>query len=187
MLYRGDGGAKFWNGDIWKAAFTDDDEQFQKRVENYYKEQNVPERANMTKAFYRDEYYWLEKEAEKNAKKWNVTTDEALITMANDNTYDYYGYWLSNASQSNNGHYPDTYKTVYHPTFSKDSKYSKGHPDFQPDTEQNPFNIEGGSWEELPNSEYSFIKGFYKPSTDQLGVFPNMQQGTSLYLRQNDP
>ncbi len=52
----------------------------------------------MTKAFYRDEYYWLEKEAEKNAKKWNVTTDEALITMANDNTYDYYGYWLSNAS-----------------------------------------------------------------------------------------
>lgn len=51
-------------------------------------------------------------------------------------TYDYdmRGAWKANVGQSGNGHYPDTYKKPNHPTFSKESQYSK------------PGDMEGGEW-----------------------------------------
>ena len=52
-----------------------------------------------------------------------------------DSFYDYRGYWKDIASQGKDltqilsdgfRHYPDTYKQHGHPTFSQESKYSKG-------------------------------------------------------------
>lgn len=40
-----------------------------------------------------------------------------------DIDYDMRGAWLSNAGQSENGHYPDDFKKPNHPTFSDQSKY----------------------------------------------------------------
>lgn len=44
--------------------------------------------------------------------------------------YDYRGYWKDVANQGNDqrsgSHFPDTYKQHGHPTFSVESKYSKG-------------------------------------------------------------
>lgn len=43
-------------------------------------------------------------------------------------TYDYdmRGAWKDGGEQSENGHYPDTYKKPNHPTFSDESRYHKG-------------------------------------------------------------
>lgn len=56
--------------------------------------------------------------------------EKAYQAWAKDNnregdTYDYdmRGAWKEGASQSDNGHFPDTYKKPNHPTFSNESKY----------------------------------------------------------------
>lgn len=40
--------------------------------------------------------------------------------------YDYRGFWKSNGQQDPSGHFPDTFKTHGHPTFSQESQYSRG-------------------------------------------------------------
>jgi hypothetical protein len=50
--------------------------------------------------------------------------------LASDNDYDMRGYWKAmqsgdpNAHRGSNLHFPDTYKTPYHQSFSNESKYA---------------------------------------------------------------
>lgn len=72
-------------------------------------------------------YEQMEKVANENYHKWGYNNpDEALVHALNDNTYDYRGFYRDNHNAGNNAetHWPDTYKTVYHPTFSNESRYS---------------------------------------------------------------
>jgi hypothetical protein len=43
-----------------------------------------------------------------------------------DSHYDYRGFFLSGLPHKAGDHYPDTYKQHGHPTFSVESKYSRG-------------------------------------------------------------
>lgn len=82
--------------------------------------------------------------AKDNYKAWGFDNPQQAYNMvANDKTYDYLGYYSSNPySDANaNTHWPDTYKTAYHPTFSDESIYSGvRHPKF------NPYGQVGGHW-----------------------------------------
>lgn len=58
----------------------------------------------------------------------------AFLDVEHDNTYDYEGYYndnpitawqqLDRLRRSQDSHFPDTFKTAYHPTFSDESRYS---------------------------------------------------------------
>jgi hypothetical protein len=48
-----------------------------------------------------------------------------MTRRAIDPTYDYAGAKAAGVKAGDNGHWPDTYKTPQHPTFSTESKYSK--------------------------------------------------------------
>lgn len=99
-----------------------------------------------------DEYLaYMEKLANMKSQEWAVPPlrqldqNQILTEMLNDNTYNYREFYESEPFLRNNallfgGHFPDTYKTVYHPTFSNESKYSGKR------SEYNPLGIEGGSW-----------------------------------------
>ena len=99
-----------------------------------------------------EEYYDLmEKVAEKNYRNWGFRTPyEGYIHALNDNTYNYRGFYNDNPDAVNDAesHWPDTYKTVYHPTFSNESKYSG-----IVDKNYNPKGITGGFWLD----EYRFV------------------------------
>ena len=75
-----------------------------------------------------EEYYsTMEKVAEDNYQKWGLgSPDEALVHALNDNSYNYRGFYNENPDAAANAdtHWPDTYKTVWHPTFSNESIYS---------------------------------------------------------------
>lgn len=104
---------------------------------------------------YKDsEYYnFMEKLADHKANEWGISSDEALITMLNDNTYNYKQMYMDSLIPDriiSNGHFPDTYKTVYHPTFSDESMYDPRHPRFT-SSDYNPINVpyninRGGHW-----------------------------------------
>lgn len=53
--------------------------------------------------------------------------------------YDMRGAWKEGAAQSENGHFPDTYKKPNHPTFSEESKYHGVE-------DENGIKHEGGRW-----------------------------------------
>lgn len=76
---------------------------------------------------------------------------QILEFVDDDNSYDYESYYnadpitawkqLESLRQNTGAHFPDTYKTVYHPTFSNESVYSGvKHPLY------NPEGIVGGTW-----------------------------------------
>lgn len=85
----------------------------------------------------------MEEVAEDNYRQWGYDNpDIALIHALNDNTYDYKGYYRNTPNPDANAstHWPDTYKTAYHPTFSDESKYSGIK------SEYNPLGLVGGHW-----------------------------------------
>lgn len=87
----------------------------------------------------------MEEVAGRNYDKWGFDNpDEALIHALNDNTYDYRGYFTENPEGNTDAdaHWPDTYKTVYHPTFSDESRYSG-----VVDPNYNPEGLVGGHWD----------------------------------------
>lgn len=93
--------------------------------------------------------------------------EEAYQRMANDPSYNYRDYFDNTPSDQlvydARDHWPDTYKTAYHPTFSEESKYSG----FENDL--NPLGLTGGTW-----NGNTFI-----PSQDQMlspDAFFYMQQ-----------
>lgn len=93
-----------------------------------------------------DEQYFktMERIANENYMDWGYDSPEAALLHAlNDNTYNYRQFYNDNPTATNNAqtHWPDTYKTVYHPTFSSESMYSGVR-----DRNFNPEGKIGGVW-----------------------------------------
>lgn len=96
----------------------------------------------------------MQRVANDNYKNWELpNSDAALVHALNDNTYNYRGYYNKYPNGKGNAidHWTDEFKTVYHPTFSKESKYSGKK------SQYNPKGITGGTW----YGEY------FLPSVDQ--------------------
>lgn len=88
-------------------------------------------------------YSIMERVADENYRNWGLNnSDEALIQALNDNTYDYRGFYNKYPSSGANAetHWTDEFKTVYHPTFSDESRYSGKKSQF------NPKGLTGGHW-----------------------------------------
>lgn len=94
-------------------------------------------------------YDFMERLAEFKAKEWNDDPDMVLLHMLNDNSYNYQQMYEDNPNfDIQEGHFVDTYKTAYHPTFSEESVYSGKK------SQYNPEGIVGGSWDESTRSFY---------------------------------
>lgn len=94
-------------------------------------------------------YDFMERLAEFKAKEWNDDPDMVLQHMLNDNSYNYRQMYEDNPNfDIQEGHFVDTYKTAYHPTFSEESMYSGKK------SQYNPEGIVGGSWDESTRSFY---------------------------------
>lgn len=116
-----------------------------------------------------DEQYFttMEKVAEDNYQKWGFSNpDEALLHALNDNTYNYRGYYNKYPNGKGNAvdHWPDEFKTVYHPTFSNESIYSGKK------SQYNPLGLPGGFWSgdtfipmawQLDANEYKYGGGIH--------------------------
>lgn len=93
-----------------------------------------------------DEYYsTMERVAKENWQKWGDSSEDAALTrILNANDYDYRGYYdkYPNSRANSDTHWTDEFKTVYHPTFSEESRYSGKKSKFNPD------GLKGGSWGE---------------------------------------
>lgn len=100
-----------------------------------------------------EEYYSImEKVAKENNPRWNefrikegmspLSLDEEYMRILNDNSYNYRGFYNENPDAAANAgtHWPDTYKTVWHPTFSNESIYSAQK------SQYNPLGLPGGFW-----------------------------------------
>lgn len=91
-----------------------------------------------------EEYYnIMEGVAERNYRDWGFpNSDAALVQALNDNTYNYRGYYnkYPNGKGNAKDHWPDDFKTVYHPTFSNESRYSGKK------SQYNPKGLKGGYW-----------------------------------------
>ena len=86
----------------------------------------------------------MEKVANENYTNWGFNNpDEALLYALNDNTYNYRGYYDKYPKGKGNAidHWTDEFKTVYHPTFSNESKYNG-----KVDSNFNPNGFTGGMW-----------------------------------------
>lgn len=101
-------------------------------------------------------YRFMENLADKKAQEWTtipflpLNPDIVLTQMLNDNTYNY-RQWYNDLPfgitvNDFKGHFPDAYKTAYHPTFSNESMYSPNNNKYVPNTQYNPNNITGGTW-----------------------------------------
>ncbi len=65
---------------------------------------------------------FMEELAKAKSKEWKEDEDMTLLQMLNDNTYNYKQMYEDNPDYNiQEGHFKDTYKTVYHPTFSNES------------------------------------------------------------------
>ena len=85
----------------------------------------------------------MDRVAHENFKNWGFNSpDEAFIHALNDNTYDYRGYYnkYPNSDANSLTHWTDEFKTVYHPTFSDESRYSGKK------SQYNPKGLVGGHW-----------------------------------------
>lgn len=101
-----------------------------------------------------DQQYYsiMERVAENNNNEWNrlrtedggrpLSVDEEYLRILNDNSYNYRGYYNKYPSGSGNAldHWTDEFKTVWHPSFSTQSKYSGKV------SQYNPYGILGGQW-----------------------------------------
>lgn len=85
--------------------------------------------------------------------------------------YDMRGYWLNlqggGQGQSENLHFPDTFKKPNHMTFSNQSQYS------------NPIQ-QGGIWNQSSNNQWTFQPSNYNLQQHQLPEMAN-------YFQQNEP
>lgn len=91
----------------------------------------------------KDYYAIMEKVAKENWQTWGDSSEEAALTrILNDNSFNYRDYYNENPFSRANAdtHWTDKYKTAYHPTFGKESKYSGKQ------SEYNPLGIKGGTW-----------------------------------------
>ena len=111
---------------------------------------------------------FMEELAKFKAKEWGENEDIILTEMLNDNTYNYKQMYEDNPNYNiQEGHFQDTYKTVYHPTFSKESMYSGKK------SQYNPEGITGGWWD-------------YNNKIFHAGYKQDIRN-TQKYLNQEDP
>lgn len=123
------------------------------------------------------EYYsYMDKLAQRMSKEWNMSEDEALTQMLNDNTYNYKAFYDNNKkmaikslSDPSGTHFNDVGKTMYRPTFSNESIYSGKVSDY------NPLGLIGGQW--VGDNKYI-------PSADQLNRYFNYNR-TRSYMNNN--
>ena len=91
-----------------------------------------------------EEYYnIMEEVAERNYRAWDLpNSDAALLHALNSNVYDYRGYYnkYPNGDGNAEDHWTDEFKTVYHNTFSNESRYSGKK------SQYNPKGLTGGYW-----------------------------------------
>lgn len=91
-----------------------------------------------------EEYYnIMEGVAERNYRAWDLpNSDAALLHALNSNVYDYRGYYnkYPNGDGNAEDHWTDEFKTVYHDTFSNESRYSGKK------SQYNPKGLKGGYW-----------------------------------------
>lgn len=123
-----------------------------------------------------DYYSYMDKLAQRMSNEWNVSEDQALTQMLNDNTYNYRAFYDNNRKMAikslydpSGAHFSDVGKTMYHPTFSNESIYSGNVSDY------NPLGLVGGQW--VGDNKYI-------PSTDQLNRYFNYNK-TRLYMNNN--
>lgn len=103
-----------------------------------------------------------------------MSVDEEYLRILNDNAYDYRGFYENNPVDAANAstHWPDAYKTVYHPTFSIYSNYSGKVSDF------NPKGLTGGTW---PKGPTEAREGDFQPAWWQRKLWDNTySEGGSL-------
>lgn len=120
----------------------------------------------------------MENVAADNWQQWGDESEDAALTrILNDNAYDYRGYYNDNPGSAANAdtHWPDEYKTVWHPTFSTQSKYSGKK------SQYNPYGYPGGTWQgELFNPQWYQQHqgtGFYKDGYPKLPKFKDGEEG----------
>lgn len=128
------------------------------------------------------------------ANVWGVSPSHILTSKE----YDYPTYFAENredaaAHLTGGGHFPDTYKTAEHPTFSDESRYSGSKNKF------NPKGITGGRWTEIANPlgqqwNYQFspsqiANGWnidntlnYLSNAEDNGVYITMPNGNAVLL-----
>ena len=118
--------------------------------------------------------------AEENNSTWNkqreeegtapLTIEEDYARLLNDSDYDYRGFYNKYPESAVNAdsHWPDEFKTVYHPTFSNESIYHN-----KIDAKHNPIGLPGGFWAgetfipqawQLLEQSRQYKSGGYKPS-----------------------
>lgn len=115
-----------------------------------------------------------------NYLKWKDAIGKYKGIDTNDPAYDYAGFYIENPKRAwallnddPNAHFVDTYKTVYHPTFSDESMYSG-----MVSPQYNPEGLIGGSWRKYPDS--------FTMSTD-LYRSPMSMDERIQYLENNEP
>lgn len=105
----------------------------------------------------------MENVARNNWKEWgDRSEDAALLRILNDNTYDYRGFYNKYPPSEGNykDHWTDEFKTVYHPSFSNESRYSGKKSQF------NPFGRPGGIW----HGEF-FTPQWYQQNPNGYGFY----------------
>ena len=122
--------------------------KFEQRFQRWKNGEQVYKDGRIVESYYDT----MERVAEQNNEEWNrlrrkdgdreLTVDEEYLRILNDNTYDYKGYYNKYPNGKGNAidHWDDEFKTVYHPTFSTQSKYSGKV------SQYNPKGVLGGQW-----------------------------------------
>lgn len=88
-----------------------------------------------------------------------------------DPTYDMYAAFHDNFQPDERGHFPDTYKTPLHPTFSTESKFSGG-------------DAVGGQWSQGPNASWIFQASPYNLQNmneqQLMDYFDRVEKGNTI-------
>ena len=111
------------------------------------------------------------------------------LNIDNDRTYDYEGWYNENPrrawdflNDSPDAHFDDKYKTVYHPTFSTQSKYSG-----IIDSKFNPQGLIGGTWSEDNHTFTMSPDGYRGPvSMDERKAYLENAEDNGVQLREAD-
>lgn len=111
------------------------------------------------------------------------------LDIDNDSTYDYEGWYNENPQRawdflndSPDAHFDDKYKTVYHPTFSTQSKYSG-----KKDAAHNPQGVIGGTWNKQGTVFTMSPDGYRGPvSMDERKWYLENAEDNGVQLREAD-
>lgn len=111
------------------------------------------------------------------------------LDIDNDRTYDYEGWYNENPQRawdflndSPDAHFDDKYKTVYHPTFSTQSKYSG-----KKDATYNSMGLTGGTWNKQGTVFTMSPDGYRGPvSMDERKWYLENAEDNGVQLREAD-